>query len=174
MLNLTEKKEIAEKLHGDFSQASIVIVTDYKGLTVDEVTDLRQRLRAVGVEYRVVKNTLLRIAAKETDADLIKDSFVGPTSISLGYDDPVSPAKVLSEFAKDNKKLEIKIGVLDGKVLDLSAITALAKLPSREVLLSQLLSVFNGVSTSFVRVLNGVPSQLVNVLSAIKDQKEAA
>lgn len=174
MLTLDQKKTLVENLHGNFQQAVVVIVTDYKGLNVEEVNALRRKLQEVGVEYRVIKNTLLKRAVQDTDLELLTDFFVGPTSIALGYDDPVPPAKVLSEFAKDNDKLEIKAGVLKGSLLTAEQITALAKLPSREVLLSQFLSVLNAVPTSFVRVLNGVPTQLVNVLSAIKEQKAAA
>ena len=92
----------------------------------------------------------------------------------MSYEDPVAPAKVLTQFAKDNPKLEIKVGVLNGKVLDGQAIKALATLPSREVLLAQFLSALNAVPTSFVRVIAEIPRSLVNVLTAIKDQKEAA
>lgn len=174
MLNLDQKKALVEDLHTNLESAAVMIVTDYKGLNVEEVNDLRRKLKEVGVEYRVVKNTLLKRAAENTDAALATDFFVGPTSIALGYDDPVAPAKVLSDFAKDNPKLEIKAGVLSGKLITTDQITSLAKLPSREVLLSQLLSVMNGVPTAFVRVLNGIPAKLVYALSAIRDQKEAA
>ncbi len=92
----------------------------------------------------------------------------------MSYDDPVSPAKVLSDFAKENDKLEIKIGVMAGKVLDINAIKSLSALPSRDVLLAQVLSTMNGVPTAFVRVLNNVPEKLLYALQAIKDQKEAA
>jgi large subunit ribosomal protein L10 len=105
---------------------------------------------------------------------LIKDYFKGPSAVAISYEDPVAPAKVLTQFAKDNNKLEIKVGVLNGKVLDAQSIKALASLPSREVLLAQLLSTLNAVPTSFVRVLAEVPRSLLNVLTAIKDQKEAA
>jgi large subunit ribosomal protein L10 len=105
---------------------------------------------------------------------LIKDHFQGPSAVALSYTDPVAPAKVLTEFAKENKNLEIKIGVMGDNVLDVNRIKALSDLPSREVLLAQLLSAFNGVPTGFVRALNDIPRRLVNVLQAIKDQKEAA
>lgn len=173
-MNRIEKKKIAENLHDCFSRSQVVILTDYKGLDVMTMNDLRRKLREANVEYQVVKNTLLRLASEETDASLIKDHFKGPSAVAMSFDDPVSPAKALVEFAKKNDKLEIKIGVLNGKVIDLSVIKALSDLPSREILLGQLLSVMNGVPTGLVRVLNGVTTQLVNVLHAIKDQKEAA
>jgi len=173
-LKLDEKQKISEGLHTRFSKSAIVILTDYKGLDVAAISQLRRELRKENIEYQVVKNTLLTRAAEETDVAIIKDHFKGPSAIALSYDDPVAPAKVLTKFAEDNDKLEIKIGVMNGKVLDLSEIKALSMLPSREVLLGQLLSVLNGVPTSFVRVMAEVPRSFLNVLTAIKDQKEAA
>ncbi len=105
---------------------------------------------------------------------LIKDTFKGPNAVAMSYGDPVAPAKILSEFAKDNKVLEIKIGVMDGKILDPGAIKSLAALPSREVLLGTFLSALNNVPAGFVRTLAEIPKQLLNVLQAVKDQKEAA
>lgn len=174
MLRLSEKKELVEDLHRCFQKAAILILTDNKGLNVESVNELRRKLRDAGVEYRVVKNTLLWRAAEGTDVAVVTDDFIGPTAIAIGYDDPVEPAKVLAEFAKANEKLEIKAGVMNGDRLAVDNIVALSKLPSREVLLSQFLSVLNGVPTSFVRVLNGVPQKLVYALNAIRDQKDAA
>ncbi len=131
-------------------------------------------LREAGVEFRVVKNTLLRRASRETSVEVIQESFKGPSGVALSYDDPVAPAKVLTDFAKENENLEIKIGVMDGKVLDLSSIKALSDLPSREVLLGQVLSTMNAVPTGFVRTLGEIPRKMLNVLQAIKEQKEAA
>jgi len=173
-VKLEKKKQIAEDLRQKFSKSKVVIVTDYKGLDVTTINSLRKKLRDLEVEYKVVKNTLLIRASLETDVALIKDIFTGPNAVALSYEDPVAPAKALTEFAEQHKALEIKIGVLDGKVLDLEAIKALAALPSREVLLGQLLSAFNGVPVNFVRTLSAIPSQLLNVLEAIKNQKEAA
>lgn len=173
-MNLNRKKEITADIHERFSKSRIVIVTDYKGLDVMTMNDLRRKLRDVGVEYKVVKNTLLIRASDDTDAALIRDHFKGPSAIALAFDDPVSPAKVLTEFAKAHEKLEIKAGVMNGKVLELEAIKALSKLPSREVLLAQVLSTMNAVPTSFVRALSDLPRKLLNVLNAIKEQKEAA
>ncbi len=171
-MNLSDKKKVVENLHDSFSRAKVVILTDYKGLDVDAINGLRRKLRAEQVEFKVVKNTLIKRAAKDMDVALIDEHFVGPSALALSYDDPVAPAKVLTEFAKDHESLEIKIGVMDGKVLDLSAIKALSALPSREELLAQVLSAMNGVPTAFVRVLNNVPVGFLNVLNSIKEQKE--
>ncbi len=173
-MKLDEKKKIVEDLHDRFSRSKVVIVTDYKGLDVTTISGLRRKLRDAGVEYKVVKNTLLARAAEDTDVVSIRDYFKGPSAIALSYDDPVAPAKVLTDFAKQNDKLEIKIGVMAGNVLEADRIKALAALPSREALLAQVLSAMNGVSTGFVRTLSAIPAQFLNVLQAIKEQKEAA
>jgi large subunit ribosomal protein L10 len=173
-LNRTEKKQVVESLHDSFSRSKITILTDYKGLDVEHINELRRKLREAEVEYKVVKNTLIIRASEDTDAALIKDYFKGPSALAFSYNDPVAPAKVLTEFAKENEKLEIKIGVMSGKAISLDEIKALSALPSREVLLGQLLSTMNGVPTSLVRALNDVPTRLLNVLQAVKDQKEAA
>jgi len=173
-VKIDEKKRIVEKLHEKFSKSEVVILTDYKGLDVDSINDLRKKLRESQIQYQVVKNSLLIRASKDTDVELIKDNFKGPSAIALSFEDPVSPAKVLTKFADENEKLEIKVGVMNGKVLDISAIKALSALPSREVLIGQLLSVMNGVPTGFVRALVDIQRRLLNVIVAIKEQKEAA
>lgn len=173
-MKLEQKKTIVKDLQERFSKKKILIVTDYKGLNVQDVNLLRRKLREAGTEYKVVKNSLLVRACKDTDVEMLKDYFTGPSAIALSYDDPVAPAKLLTEFARENKKLEIKVGVMNGKVLDLSKIDELSSLPSHEVLLGQLLSVMNGVPTSLVRALGDVPRKMLNLLQAIKEQKEAA
>ena len=173
-MRLEEKQKITEDLHERLSKSAVVVVTDYKGLDVSSMNDLRRKLREADIEFQVVKNTLLVRAAKDTDVAVIQDYFKGPSAVALSYSDPVAPAKILMQFAKDNPKLEIKGGVLKNKVLDPDAIKALAMLPSREVLLGQFLSVLNEVPTSFVRTIAEIPRSLLNVLTAIKDQKEAA
>ena len=173
-MRIKEKQQIAEDLRDRLSKSAIIVLTDYKGLDVAAMNDLRRKLRAEEIEYQVVKNTLLIRAAEDNDIALIKDYFKGPSAIALSYEDPVAPAKVLSQFAKENKKLEIKVGVMNGQVLDADAIKALATLPSREVLLGQLLSALNAIPTSFVRTLAEVPRSFVSVLAAIRDQKETA
>lgn len=174
MLKSSDKKELVEQIHEKFARSKIVIVTNYKGLNVDKVNELRRKLKAANIEYRVVKNTLLVRASEDTYVSKIKDHFKGPSAVALSYDDPVSPAKILSDFAKENDKLEIKVGVMAGKMLDINAIKSLSTLPSREVLLGRLLSAMNGIPTSLVRVLSNVPQKLLYALQAIKDQKSAA
>lgn len=173
-MKIDEKKKIVEDIHKRFSESKVVILTDYSGLDVEKINKLRRKLKESGIEYKVVKNTLFVRASEETDISLIKDSFKGPNAVVLSYDDPVAPAKILTEFAKEHEALEIKVGIMNGKILDLSAIKNLSVLPSREVLLGILLSVMSGVPTAFVRALNDMPKRLLNVLQAIKEQKEAA
>ena len=173
-MKLSEKTKIVEDLRERFARAAIVVLTDYKGLDVAAITELRSKLRESEIEFRVVKNTLLVRAAEGTDIAPLKDHFKGPSAIALSYQDPVGPAKVLVQFAETNQKLEIKAGALKGRILDFQAIKALSTLPSRDALLGQFLSVLNGVPTGLVRALNDVPRRMVNVLQAIKDQKEAA
>jgi len=172
-MKLEKKKEIVKSLHEKFARSKVGIVTDCKGLDVEKMNDLRKRLREFDIEYKVAKNSLLIRASKETDVELIKDCFKGPSSVALSYDDPIAPAKVLMKFSKEHGKLEIKTGVMNGKVIDLNAIKAMSVLPPREVLLGQFLSVVNGVPEGFVRVLNAIPMQFLNLLQAVKEQKKA-
>jgi large subunit ribosomal protein L10 len=173
-VKLENKKQIVTKLQGKFSEAKLVVLTDYKGLDVAAMNDLRAKLKEAGVEYQVVKNTLLRRAAEGTPVADIGENFTGPSAVAMSLEDPLALAKVLIDFAKANDKLEIKIGVMEGKVLDAAQIKALSALPSREVLLASLLSVMIAVPTRMATVLNEVPATFVRALAAIRDQKEAA
>ena len=174
MLNISQKKELVERLHKQLADAEISILVNYKGLDVESINQLRADLRKADVSMEVVKNTILRRASEETDSALLKDYYSGPNAIVTSADDPVAPAKILVSFAKDNDKLEIKAGTLNGALLDAAAIKQLSKMPSKDELLGKFVCTINQVPTSFVRVLNEVPRSFVSVLSAIKDQKEAA
>ena len=169
-----KKAQIIAELKDKFENSSSAVLIDYRGITVAEATVMREECRKTGVVYKIYKNTLTERAVKELGYTDLIPYLKGPTAIAFGVDDPVAPAKVLTQFAKDNEKLEIKAGVMGGKLMDMDAITALSKLPSREELLAQVLSAMNAVPTGFVRALADVPRRMVNVLNAIKDQKEAA
>lgn len=173
-MKLEQKQKIVEELAEKFKKSKVLIVTDYKGLNVTTLNDLRRKLRESDIEYRVVKNTLLARASDDTDVSKIKDSFKGPSAIAMSFEDPVAPAKVLTKFAEENKKLEIKIGVMGNRVLSLDDIKALSSLPAREVVLAQLLSAMNAVPTGLVSALSNIPRKMINVIQAIKEQKEAA
>jgi len=169
-----EKARIIESLKDRVGRASIAVVTDFKGLTVEEVTALRVKLRAQGVDYQVVKNTLARIALTDGPHDTIKERFKEQCAIAFGYDDPVATAKALVDYAKANKKFAVRFASLQGKVIDEKGVTALSTLPSKPQLLAQVLGTMNAVPTNFVSVLANVMRGMLNVLTALKDQKEAA
>jgi large subunit ribosomal protein L10 len=171
-LKIENKKQFVAGIKERFEKSKVVILTDYKGLNVEAMTELRAKLREAEIEYQVIKNTMLRLASEGTDVEAIKDNFKGPSAVALSYEDPVAPAKILTDFAKDHDKLEIKIGVMGGKVLELDGIKALSALPSREELLATVLSAMNAVPTALVTALSDVPRRMVNVLQAIKDQKQ--
>ncbi|MBZ4646694.1 MAG: large subunit ribosomal protein [Petroclostridium sp.] len=170
---LEQKKEVVQELVEKLKKASSGILVDYRGLTVEQDTELRNQLRKAGVEYKVVKNTLTRFAAKETGYEGLDPFLHGPTSLALTYEDPVAAAKVLTEFAKKNEKLEIKVGFVDGKVIDINGIKALADLPPREVLIAKVLGGFNAPISGFVNVLNANLRGLAVALNAIAEKKAA-
>jgi len=171
-LNREDKQRIVDNIHKKFLDAEIVIATDPKGLNVEEMTNLRRQLRELSVEYQVVKNTLLTRASENTGVANIAQYFRGPSAVAISYDDPVAPAKILSKFADDNPKLEVKVGIMGTSVLTVDDLKALSKLPSREELLSKLLSCMNAVPGNFVRTMAAIPAGFVNVLQGIKDKKE--
>ncbi|EGO2725128.1 50S ribosomal protein L10 [Enterococcus faecalis] len=138
---IAKKETLAQAAAEKFESAASVVIVDYRGLTVEEVTNLRKQLRDAGVEMKVIKNSILSRAAKKVGLDGLDEVFTGPTAVAFSNDDVVAPAKIIDEFAKDAKALEIKGGVIEGKVSSVEQITALAKLPNREGLLSMLLSV---------------------------------
>jgi large subunit ribosomal protein L10 len=170
-LKRKEKASVVEELKGKFAEAKIAIVTDYCGLTVPVLEELRRELQKNNAEIRVAKNTLLRKAVEGSSFEGLTESFKGTTAVTVSYDDPVAPAKILTEFAKKNPKLEIRTASLEGQMLSASDIEALSSLPSKEVLLAKLLSVMNGVPTGLVQVLSGVPRKMLYALQAIGDQK---
>lgn len=168
----TEKEKIVEALHEKFSRAKTALLTDFRGLNMPAISELRSQLRDASVEYQVVKNTLMARASEGTDMSLLKDHFSGPCAVALSYEDPVAPAKVLTKFSEDNKALEIKVGIVEGRVIDLDGIISLSKLPSKEELLAKLLRTLNAPVTGFVTVLGGVLRNFMGTLEAIKRQKE--
>lgn len=171
-MNREEKTTIVEELSGKFAKAKIAIVTDYRGLTVSSFQEVRRELKKNNSEIRVAKNTLLRRAVKGTAFESMENYLSGTTAVAVSYSDPVAPAKILVEFIKNNPKLVIRGAILEGKVLSQEDLVELSKLPSKEILLSKLLSVMQAVPTNFVQVLSGVPRKFMYLLTAIKNQKE--
>lgn len=172
-MNRDNKEQLVAELAEKLASAKATFLADYRGLNVEQLNKLRSELRAAGVEYRVVKNTLLRLAAQGTGAAALDPFLEGPTAIAIAGQDPVAPAKILSEFAKTNAKFELKGGALEGKTLSVEDVKALAELPSREQLLAMMLGSLNAPATNFVGVLAAIPRSLVQVLAAIQDQKAA-
>ncbi len=168
----SKKEQVIAELHEKLGRASAAILTDYKGLTVAEVSTLRDSLAAEKVEFQVVKNTLMRLACKETGAAVLEPSLKGTCAVAIAYGDPALPAKIIKKFAKGNEKLQVKAGSLGNRLLNPDQISALAELPPREELLGKLLGTLNAVPTSLVTVLSGVPRAFVGVLAAIQRQKE--
>ncbi|MBU5365154.1 50S ribosomal protein L10 [Enterococcus devriesei] len=138
---IAKKAAIVEEVTEKFSAAASAVIVDYRGLTVEQVTELRKQLRDANVEMKVIKNSILVRAAEKAGLNGLEEVFSGPTAVAFSNEDVVAPAKIIDEFAKTADKLEIKGGIIEGKVASIEEITALAKLPNRDGLLSMLLSV---------------------------------
>ena len=173
-MNRSGKAAIIEAVKARADKASFAVITDFKGMTVEELTNLRVSLRKAGGEYLVVKNTLARIALTDGTHDAIKDKFHDNCGVAFGFDDPVAVAKALSDFAKQSKLFELRCASLDGKAMDAAQIDALAKLPGREQLLGQLLGTMNAVPTNFVSLFANMVRGLLYALKGIEDQKANA
>lgn len=153
---LVEKQQMVSDVTSKLKESSCTIVADYRGLNVSQVTQLRKSLREAGVEFQVLKNTLVRRATAEAELTELDEFLTGPTAIAFSKDDVVAPAKILADFAKKNDKLNLKAGVVEGKVVGVDQIKALADLPSREGLLSMLLSVLQAPVRNFALAVKAV------------------
>ena len=154
--NLEIKKGVVADIKEKFEKAQSVVLVDYRGLNVAEVTDLRNQLRKAGVEYAVLKNTMINLAVKDMNLDDMKPHLEGPTAVAFGYEDAVAPAKILSDFAKKNKNVTIKCGVVDGAYLDEKGVQALANTPSREVLIAKIMGSMMSSVSKFVYALEAI------------------
>ncbi|HAD83058.1 MAG: 50S ribosomal protein L10 [Candidatus Edwardsbacteria bacterium RIFOXYD12_FULL_50_11] len=168
-----EKEKIVQELTEKMKTAKAIYLTDFTGLDVVRATELRKKLRDASVEYQVVKNTLAQLAAKNAGMEMLLDYLTGPTGLAFGVKDPIIPAKILVEFAKDDDKPSVKMGVVEGKVVDVKQVKQLALLPSREVLISQILSAMQSPITGLVGALGGIIQKFVGTVDAIAKQKEA-
>ncbi|MGX7195686.1 50S ribosomal protein L10 [Enterococcus olivae] len=153
---IAKKAAIVDEVTAKFKEAASVVVVDYRGLTVEEVTLLRKQLREAGVEMKVIKNSILSRAAEAAGLEGMGEVFTGPTAVAFSNEDVVAPAKIINDFAKDAKALEIKGGIIEGKVSSLEEVIALAKLPNREGLLSMLLSVLQAPVRNVAYAINAV------------------
>ena len=171
-LNLEQKKAVVGEVSEQVSTAQAIIVAEYRGLQVGEMTELRAQARKSGVYLRVLKNTLVRRAVEGTPFSGLASEMVGPLVFGISTD-PVSAAKVLNDFAQANDKFVIKAGAMPNQVMDAQAVQALASLPSRDELLAKLLGTMQAPVAKFVRTLNEVPTKFVRGLAAVRDQKAA-
>ena len=167
-----EKETKVQELTERFKAAKAVYLTDFTGLDVIKATELRKKLREASVEYRVVKNTLAQLAAKNAGYDLLLEYLTGPTGLAFGIKDPIIPAKILTEFSKDHEKLKVKVGMFDGRVFNPKEVKQLATLPTKEVLISQVLAGLQAPISGFVGALGGILQKLVGTLDAVAKQKE--
>lgn len=170
-LNKTEKVRVISELQGKFAKAKGVIFTDYRGLSVEEMSDLRNTLRKYALEYRVIKNTLARRAAEGTPVDTAKHLFLGPVGLAVGYNDPILLTKKIIEYNRANEKLRIKGGVIEGDVCTPDEIKTISELPSRENLLSMLGGVMQSPLSKFAGILSATLLQFVYAIEALKKQK---
>lgn len=168
------KNDKVQEIKDSMSKATVAIVTDFRGLSVSEITDLRRLLQKEGADYTVVKNTLAKIAIKDTPYESLGEFLQGPSGIAMGFGDQVAPAKVLTQFIKKAKKSEIKGGVIDGNVISIDEVRKLSELPSKEELYAKMLGSINSPAHGVVNVVNGVARALVIAMEEVRKQKEAA
>lgn len=171
-VNRTEKEEVIQQLHEKMLKVKAAIIAEPKRLTVETVTGLRKKLRDAQIDYKVVKNTLARRAAKGTPVEPLTEQFVGQTALIMTYSDVVAPAKLLTDFAKDREDFAIRSGVVEGKVIDLNGIKALAKMPGINELRGKIVGLLVAPATKLARMMSTPGQQLAQVLSARKDQLE--
>ncbi len=169
-----KKEELVETFAERLEKSKAAVFTDYKGLTVEEINEVRNNLRDQGIEFKVIKNTLFGLAVKKANIDVdAKELANHPVAVAFGYDDEVAPAKVVFNFAKDHEQLEIIGGILEGKSIDAQSVKSLAQMPSREEMIAKMIGSMNAPMSNFVGVMHANLRNVVGVLNAIKEQKEA-
>jgi len=167
MKTRAQKETMCRELHEKFSKATVAIFTRFDGMTDEELKKLRRELRSAGGEFRVVKNTIARKAAEGTAIATAASVFEGPVALAIGYADPVLPAKVMKTFTAKNEKLRIRAGVVEGRICDPAQVAAIASLPSREVLLGQLVNRLNAPVARLAQVLQALPASFARAVSAV-------
>jgi large subunit ribosomal protein L10 len=173
-IRLEDKKQIVSEVNEAASSALSAVIADYRGVTVDKMTELRKQARENGVYLRVVRNTLLRRAVADTDFECLHEALIGPTILAFSMDDPGCAARVLKDFAKGNDDFEIKALSIGGKLLPADQIDALANLPTYDQALAMLMSVMQAPVTKLVRTFNEVPAKVTRCVAAVRDQKKEA
>ena len=167
------KSEKISQMKEKIEKAKVAIVTDYKGLSVEEITKLRRSIQKEDGDYMVTKNTLAKIAVNGTEYEVLADSLTGPVAIAFGFDDQVAPAKALAKFIKETKKGEILAAAMDGKLLSASEAKALATLPSKQEIYAKMLGCINSPASGIANSINAVMSSLTRAMAAVRDQKSA-
>lgn len=170
---LEAKKATVQEIREKLESAQSLVLVDYKGLNVSEVTDLRKKCRDAGVEYKVYKNTMLRFALHEIGIEGLDNYLEGTNAVAFGYEDPAAAARIVNNFAKDNNKLEIKVGLVDKDIFNIDQVKQLASLPTKEVLIAKVLGGFNAPLQGFANVLNGTIKGLVVALGQIAEKKQS-
>ncbi len=168
-----QKVKVVEDLQEKLKRANATFIAEYKGIKAVEMNEMRKALKAASIDFKIVRNTLTRRAAKGTPVEQLSGHLKGPMAIAFSYKDAAAAAKTLTQFAKDQPNLKIKMGTLGSKVIGINEIKGLAELPPREVLLAKMLGSMMSPVSGFVRVLGGVPTKLLYALNAIKDKKAA-
>ena len=167
------KEEKISQMKEKIEKAKVAIVTDYKGLSVEEITKLRREIQKEDGDYMVTKNTLAKIAIKGTEYEVLSDALTGPIAIAFGFEDQVAPAKALAKFIKDTKKGEILAAAMDGKLLSAAEAKALASLPSKQEIYAKMLGCINSPASGIANSINAVMSSLTRAMAAVRDQKSA-
>jgi large subunit ribosomal protein L10 len=168
----SEKEEMIKELSEKFARAKTAVVAEFSKVDVETVTKLRAKLRDGKVEYKVLKNTLAKRAAKGTSVEAIAEDFVGPIALAISYDDVVAPAKILSDFIKDMETIKVKSAVVEGKRIDANGVKALAKMPGLPELRAQILGMLNQPAGKLVRTIAAPGSQLARVMQAHADKSQ--
>lgn len=168
------KSNKIEEIKSKLNSAKVAVITDYRGLSVDQITKLRRELQKADGDYMVTKNTLAKIAVKGTEFEVLTEALTGPVALAFGYKDQVSPAKIMSEFIKKAKKGEILGAALDGKLFSAEDAKALANMPSREELYAKMLGCINSPASGIANSTNAVLTSLVRAMDAVREQKASA
>ncbi len=159
MAKVEQKQVVVDEIREKVVKAASIVLVDARGLTVEQDTELRKKLRAEGVDYKVYKNTMINFAIKDTEFEGLKDYLAGPTTVAFSYEDPTAASRVLAETAKDVEALEFKAGVLEGTVYDAEGMKVIASIPSRDVLLSKLLGSFKSPMGDFARLIQAIADE---------------
>jgi len=167
------KSEKIDAIKEKIEKAQVAVITEYQGLTVEDITKLRREVQKAGGDYMVTKNTLAKIAVKGTEYELLAEKLTGPIALAFGFEDPVTPAKAVAKFIKETKKGTIVGAVLDGKLLTEAETKALAELPTKEELFAKMLGSINSPASGIVGSINAVMAQLTRAMAAVRDQKAA-